>query len=47
VFAVNVRARELYERLGFRVEEEHDGRLKMGGGLRHSALRLAPRKEVP
>jgi ribosomal protein S18 acetylase RimI-like enzyme len=29
VFAVHVRARRLYERLGFRVEAEHDGRLEM------------------
>jgi ribosomal protein S18 acetylase RimI-like enzyme len=29
VFTVNARARELYERLGFRVDDEHDGRLEM------------------
>jgi len=29
VFAANARARELYERLGFRVEAEQDGRVAM------------------
>jgi ribosomal protein S18 acetylase RimI-like enzyme len=29
VFTVNVRARRLYERLGFRVDSERDGRLEM------------------
>jgi ribosomal protein S18 acetylase RimI-like enzyme len=29
VFAVNVRARVLYERLGFAVTDEHDGRIEM------------------
>ena len=29
VFVANVRARDLYARLGFRVESEHDGRLAM------------------